>query len=211
MHLKMGFRYLSPEYFMHGIVDEKTDVFAYGVLLLEIITGRRAIDSSRQSLVIWVWHACSQNLSHINPSFNKKSQSQFTSIYQLITFKITKYKDELAKIEDWIANFNATIYQLHNTSLFHLMNHSFPRRLGKKLVSLYYESSSNLAPLYVQAKPLLDTNNVKELADPRLGDNYDIIEMKRVMSTASICIHHSSTLRPNMNRVWDFLALISTF
>ena len=40
---------------MHGVVDEKTDVFAYGVLLLELITGRRAVDSdSRQSLVIWV-------------------------------------------------------------------------------------------------------------------------------------------------------------
>lgn len=48
------FRYLSPEYFMHGIVDEKTDVFAYGVLLLELITGRRAVDSTQQSLVIWV-------------------------------------------------------------------------------------------------------------------------------------------------------------
>lgn len=39
---------------MHGIVDEKTDVFAYGVLLLELITGRRAIDNSQQSLVMWV-------------------------------------------------------------------------------------------------------------------------------------------------------------
>lgn len=40
---------------MHGLVDEKTDVFAFGVLLLELITGRRAVDSnSRQSLVIWV-------------------------------------------------------------------------------------------------------------------------------------------------------------
>ncbi|CAJ1940267.1 unnamed protein product [Sphenostylis stenocarpa] len=39
---------------MHGIVDEKTDVFAFGVLLLELITGRRAVDSnSRESLVIW--------------------------------------------------------------------------------------------------------------------------------------------------------------
>ncbi|XP_021803390.1 receptor-like cytosolic serine/threonine-protein kinase RBK1, partial [Prunus avium] len=47
------FGYLSPEYFMHGIVDEKTDVFAYGVLLLELITGRRAVDSTQQSLVIW--------------------------------------------------------------------------------------------------------------------------------------------------------------
>jgi hypothetical protein len=40
---------------MHGIVDEKTDIFAFGVLLLELITGRRAVDSdSRQSIVIWV-------------------------------------------------------------------------------------------------------------------------------------------------------------
>ncbi|XP_058185003.1 receptor-like cytosolic serine/threonine-protein kinase RBK1 isoform X3 [Rhododendron vialii] len=46
------FGYMAPEYFMHGIVDEKTDVFAFGVLLLELITGRRAVDSFRQSLVM---------------------------------------------------------------------------------------------------------------------------------------------------------------
>jgi hypothetical protein len=38
---------------MHGIVDEKTDIFAFGVLLLELITGRHAVDSdNRQSIVI---------------------------------------------------------------------------------------------------------------------------------------------------------------
>lgn len=42
---------------MHGIVDEKTDVYAYGVLLLELITGRQALDSSQKSLVMWVCHA----------------------------------------------------------------------------------------------------------------------------------------------------------
>ncbi|KAG8370691.1 hypothetical protein BUALT_Bualt13G0009600 [Buddleja alternifolia] len=45
--------YLAPEFLMHGIVDEKTDVFAFGVLLLELITGRRALDYSQQSLVMW--------------------------------------------------------------------------------------------------------------------------------------------------------------
>lgn len=39
---------------MHGIVDEKTDIFAFGVLLLEIVTGRRPVDSSKPSLLLWV-------------------------------------------------------------------------------------------------------------------------------------------------------------
>ncbi|XP_022999115.1 receptor-like cytosolic serine/threonine-protein kinase RBK2 [Cucurbita maxima] len=47
------FGYFAPEYFMHGIVDEKTDVYSFGVLLLELITGRRALDELCQSLVLW--------------------------------------------------------------------------------------------------------------------------------------------------------------
>ncbi|XP_075507215.1 receptor-like cytosolic serine/threonine-protein kinase RBK2 [Primulina tabacum] len=47
------FGYLAPEFLMHGIVDEKTDIFAFGVLLLELITGRRALDYSNRSLLIW--------------------------------------------------------------------------------------------------------------------------------------------------------------
>ncbi|CAO2832679.1 unnamed protein product [Amaranthus hypochondriacus] len=47
------FGYFAPEYFMYGIVDEKTDVFAFGVLLLELITGQRAFNSERQSILLW--------------------------------------------------------------------------------------------------------------------------------------------------------------
>jgi len=43
---------------MYGIVDEKTDVFAYGVLLLELITGSKPVDSDKQNLVAWVSHRC---------------------------------------------------------------------------------------------------------------------------------------------------------
>ncbi|XP_074590835.1 receptor-like cytosolic serine/threonine-protein kinase RBK2 [Curcuma longa] len=47
------FGYLAPEYCTDGVVDEKTDVFAFGILLLELITGRRAITSEQESLSMW--------------------------------------------------------------------------------------------------------------------------------------------------------------
>ncbi|EEC78159.1 hypothetical protein OsI_17723 [Oryza sativa Indica Group] len=46
-------RCLAPEYFTHGIVDEKTDVFAFGVFLLELISGRKPVDGSHKSLLAW--------------------------------------------------------------------------------------------------------------------------------------------------------------
>ena len=33
--------YMSPEYAMRGMFSEKSDVFSFGVLLLEIVSGRR--------------------------------------------------------------------------------------------------------------------------------------------------------------------------
>ncbi|KAI4372249.1 hypothetical protein MLD38_010503 [Melastoma candidum] len=90
------FGYFAPEYFMHGIFDEKTDIYAFGVLLLELITGRKAVVSESKSLVLW-------------------------------------------------------------------------------------------------AKPLLDNDGISE--------NYNSVEMDRVIVTASLCIEQSPVLRPQMNQV----------
>lgn len=50
--------YCAPEYAMTGQLTLKSDVYSFGVVLLEIITGRRAIDHTRtageQNLVAWV-------------------------------------------------------------------------------------------------------------------------------------------------------------
>ncbi|KAG9455997.1 hypothetical protein H6P81_000505 [Aristolochia fimbriata] len=98
------FGYLAPEYFMHGIVDEKTDVFAFGVLLLEIVTGRRPIDCSKPGLLQW-------------------------------------------------------------------------------------------------ARPLMESRNIEELADPRLEGKYDKNQLKRLVTIASYCVRQSSMWRPSMVEV----------
>lgn len=50
--------YCAPEYAMTGKLTTKSDVYSFGVVFLEIITGRRAIDTTRppeeQNLTVWV-------------------------------------------------------------------------------------------------------------------------------------------------------------
>ncbi|KAJ6292913.1 hypothetical protein OIU78_024986 [Salix suchowensis] len=52
--------YLAPEYLHYGKATEKTDVFSYGVVVLELVCGRRPIEREPLSqkmvnLVDWVW------------------------------------------------------------------------------------------------------------------------------------------------------------
>ncbi|XP_048331122.2 protein kinase STUNTED-like isoform X2 [Ziziphus jujuba] len=54
------FGYIAPEYFMNGRVSDKIDVYAFGVILLELLSGRRPISNEvpkgQESLVKWAKH-----------------------------------------------------------------------------------------------------------------------------------------------------------
>lgn len=51
------FGYLAPEYAQRGQITEKSDIYSFGVVLVELITGRKAVDINRpkgqQCLTEW--------------------------------------------------------------------------------------------------------------------------------------------------------------
>ncbi|KAL8481591.1 hypothetical protein ACS0TY_027381 [Phlomoides rotata] len=51
MHIVGTQGYIAPEYLADGVVSTKMDVFAFGVVLLELVSGREAIDE--QGSVLW--------------------------------------------------------------------------------------------------------------------------------------------------------------
>ncbi|KAL3844923.1 hypothetical protein ACJIZ3_002326 [Penstemon smallii] len=88
--VKGTFGYLAPEYFQHGKVSDKTDIYAFGVVLLELITGRKPIEPKRgpgeENLVVWVEPLLRQGdvekLIDPLPKFTEKNMNHISRMVQ---------------------------------------------------------------------------------------------------------------------------------
>ncbi|KMZ55945.1 putative LRR receptor-like serine/threonine-protein kinase [Zostera marina] len=90
--------YLAPEYALSGHLTEKVDVFAFGVVALEIISGKCCIDDSfvsfgsNQTYIIqWAWNIhenMDDDLAMVDPklkSFNKEEVCRIIQVALLCT------------------------------------------------------------------------------------------------------------------------------
>lgn len=50
--------YLAPEYALYGQLTEKSDVYSFGIVILEVMSGRKVLDTSNSSFLLitdWAW------------------------------------------------------------------------------------------------------------------------------------------------------------
>ncbi|WOL13599.1 protein STRUBBELIG-RECEPTOR FAMILY 8-like [Canna indica] len=104
-----SFGYSAPEFAMSGVYTVKSDVYSFGVVMLELLTGRKPLDSSRvrseQSLVRWATpqlHDIDAISKMVDPAMNgiypAKSLSRFADIIVLCVQPEPEFRPPMSQV-----------------------------------------------------------------------------------------------------------------
>lgn len=104
-----SFGYSAPEFALSGVYTVKSDVYSFGVVMLELLTGRKPLDSSRvrseQSLVRWATpqlHDIDALSKMVDPCLNgmypAKSLSRFADIIALCVQPEPEFRPPMSEV-----------------------------------------------------------------------------------------------------------------
>ncbi|KAK8518171.1 hypothetical protein V6N13_027652 [Hibiscus sabdariffa] len=89
--------YIAPELARNGQASTSSDVFAFGVLLLEIVSGRKPVDSRNFFLVDWVieWHQKGRILDVMDTKLNSSCVVEEVKLVLLLGLHCSHPKPEI--------------------------------------------------------------------------------------------------------------------
>ncbi|TQD78598.1 hypothetical protein C1H46_035836 [Malus baccata] len=104
-----SFGYSAPEFALSGVYTVKSDVYSFGVVMLELLTGRKPLDSSRsrseQSLVRWATpqlHDIDALAKMVDPALNgmypAKSLSRFADVIALCVQPEPEFRPPMSEV-----------------------------------------------------------------------------------------------------------------
>ncbi|KAF5808128.1 putative protein kinase RLK-Pelle-CrRLK1L-1 family [Helianthus annuus] len=135
-HVKGSFGYFDPNYYATGKLTRKSDVYAFGVVLLEVLCRKRATDRSLdEGLVTWVQDSIKEgNLkqiidSDIKGEISQKCLKEYVKITERCLHNSPKQRPAMAKVlfslESVLAlqvKFNNSLQSSHRTIFSRMVN-----------------------------------------------------------------------------------------
>ncbi|MCO5607352.1 hypothetical protein L7F22_061547 [Adiantum nelumboides] len=87
--------YLAPEWFSGGGIDVKIDVYGYGMLVLELVSGRRSVDQAQEDIEDWFLPALafrklkeSKAVDMVDPLLQEKMNEPFVQVQVLTIVQV---------------------------------------------------------------------------------------------------------------------------
>eukprot|EP00253_Pinus_taeda_P021141 PITA_21141 len=100
--------YLSPEYAMRGYLTEKVDVFSFGAVALELVSGRSNIDTSLPEKMVhlleWTWHLYEKERPlelmdpHIESTCSKEEVLRVIEVSLLCTQAVPAMRPSMSRV-----------------------------------------------------------------------------------------------------------------
>ncbi|KAG2301935.1 hypothetical protein Bca52824_030586 [Brassica carinata] len=99
--------YLAPEYAMRGHLTEKTDVYAFGIVALELVSGRKNSDvnlgNEKKYLLEWAWNLHDNKrevelVDHALTDFNMEEVKRVIGIALLCTYSSHSLRPPMSKV-----------------------------------------------------------------------------------------------------------------
>ncbi|KAF3786610.1 LysM domain receptor-like kinase 4 [Nymphaea thermarum] len=72
--------YLAPEYLENGLISPKLDVYAYGVVILELVAGKEATESMKQALTAKLEHKSQEIADFMDPHLQSNYPTELASL-----------------------------------------------------------------------------------------------------------------------------------
>ncbi|XP_042384758.1 putative serine/threonine-protein kinase isoform X1 [Zingiber officinale] len=103
--------YLAPEYALQGHLTKKADIYSFGVVLLEIITGRsnsRSFSECGKPLLEWVWSLFEENslIEVVDPALEEYPQEQvlrYTKVALFCTQAAAARRPSMLQVVDMLS------------------------------------------------------------------------------------------------------------
>ncbi|KAJ0759787.1 putative protein kinase RLK-Pelle-CrRLK1L-1 family [Helianthus annuus] len=135
-HVKGSFGYLDPNYYATGKLTRKSDVYAFGVVLLEVLCRKRATDRSLdEGLVTWVQDSIKEgNLkqiidSDIRGEISPKCLKEYVKITERCLHNSPKQRPAMAEVLFSLESvltlqvkFNNSLQSAHRTIFSRMVN-----------------------------------------------------------------------------------------